>query len=253
MPVTKHTYTKSVGSTESYAGNRGKTVLIHAIELFFYMKTPEFRKFHPAFLTPSAMEFLDYIQSRYRKFIAIPSSKHRPFRAGSPSASKPAVQLLRQFIGFIHPDAASRSFKSLLGCLYIVMESLSLYFYIKSYFSAAAASDSEISEYTAPLHWLIEHKMPICMEYRSELVSKLQTFITKIGTIEPSTSWKGMLEIQAQSFIHTFQKQITTDIYNRYFIVPLSFIFTKNGVLYSRELCKDSLIQVVSVCGVVDV
>jgi hypothetical protein len=226
------------------------------------MKTPEFRKFHPAFLTPSAMEFLDYIQSRYRKFIAIPSSKHRPFRAGSPeSASKPAVHLLKQFLGFIHPDAASSSFKSLLGCLYIVMESLSLYFYIKSYFSSALAeSDSEtshtLSEYTAPLHWLVEHKMPICMEYRSELVSKLQTFITKIGSIEPNiviTSGKAMLEIQGQSFIHTFQKQVTTDVYNRYFVVPLSFIFSKNGVIYSRELCKDILIQAVSVRGVVEV
>lgn len=252
MPSHKHSYTKSVSTSESYTGNRGKTVLIHAIELFFYMKTPEFRKYHPSFLTPSAEEFLDYIQSRYRKFIATSVTKHRPLRRQHDTASKSAAQLLKQFLGFIHPDAAASSFKSLLSCLFIVVESLCLYFYIKSYVSPSTdvCECGGVSEYTAPLLWLLEQKMPSCIEYKHDIFSKLQTFVMKIGRIEPcitTATSKSMLELQGNHFIHTFQKQVTPEFYKLYFVAPLSFLFSKNGVTCGRELYVDILAHAVSV------
>ena len=95
------------------------------------------------------------------------------------------------------------------------------------------------------------------MEYKHELFSKLQTFVMKLDRIDPpstvvaaATSSKSMLDIQGQYFIHMFQKQVSLEFYKLHFITPLVFIFRKNGVACSRELCMDAISYAVSVTEV---
>ena len=247
----KHSYTKSVTTSESYAGNRGKTALIHAIELLFFIKSAEFRKFHPSFITPSAEEFLDYIQSRYRKYVVIPTMRHRPLHT-SPSPKSPV--LFKQFLGFVHGPAAASSFHSLLGSLYIVVESLSLYFTIKSTLEgedwrSEFCSTKFIDEFTAPVYWLLEHKMSSCFSYRAEILSKItQPLIKKSAAILESiaplpaaaaTTKSSMLEALGQQYVHAFQTVMGDEVYKLQFVTPLSFIFaSRGGVPACKDFCE---------------
>jgi hypothetical protein len=253
MPSTsstsKYTYTKSTATSESYAGNRGKLVLLHAIELLFFIKSAEFRKFHPSFITPSAEEFLDYIQSRYRKYIAIPSMRHRPLHI-TPTPKPPI--LFKQFLVYIQPSAAKSSIQSVIGCLYIVVESLSLYFLIKS----LATGDSWRDEYgsstffehfNAPIYWLLEHKMSSCFTYRQDILTKITNFLSKktsaLLSEIPSTSTnptkQSMLETLSQQYISAFQTVFTDDMYTMYFVAPFSFLFGTHGVPSCKEFCEE--------------
>lgn len=243
----KHSYTKSVSTSESYAGNRGKTALIHAIELLFFIKSSEFRKFHPSFITPTAMEFLDYIQSRYRKYMVIPSMRHRPLHTAP--IPKPPI-LFKQFIGFIHAPAISSSFQSLVGCLYIVMEGLSLYGTIKSVLSnnidiwrTEFCSPTFLDEFNAPLFWLLENKMPSCFGYRNEICTKLTQALAKqrdpiLDLISSCAAPTHMLETLGQQYVHSFQTVFTDDIYKFQFVAPLSFLFGAHGVVCCKDFCE---------------
>lgn len=247
----KHSYTKSVTTSESYAGNRGKTALIHAIELLFYIKSAEFRKFHPSFITPSAEEFLDYIQSRYRKYVVIPTMRRRPFQL-SPSPKPPV--LFKQFIGFIHAPAVTSSFQSLIGSLYIVIESLSLYGTIKlalggddCEWRSTFCSTTFMDEFTAPVYWLLEHKMSSCFSYRSDilikitqpLVKKSAAILDAISATYVSTSTPSMLEALGQQYVHAFQTVISTEVYKFQFVTPLSFLFaSRSGVPACKDFCE---------------
>lgn len=249
----KHSYTKSVTTSESYAGNRGKTALIHAIELLFLIKSVEFRKFHPSFITPSAEEFLDYIQSRYRKYVVIPTMRHRPLHT-SPSPKPPV--LFKQFLGFIHGPTAASSFHSLLGCLYIVVESLSLYGTIKSTLEGEDwrsdfCSTIFIDEFTAPVYWLLENKMSSCFSYRAEILAKITQPLIKKSTaileaiVPPpaaastSTAKSSMLETLGQQYVHAFQTIMGDEVYKLHFVTPLSFIFaSRGGVPACKDFCE---------------
>lgn len=245
MPSPKHSYTKSVATSESYAGNRGKTALIHAIELLFFIKSPEFRKFHPSFITPSAEEFLDYIQSRHRKNVVLPTMRHRPLHT-SPTPKPPV--LFKQFLGFIHGPAASSSFQSLIGSLYIVVESLSLYGTIKSTLEGGDwrgefCSTKFMDEFTAPLYWLLEHKMSSCFSYRADIVAKItQPLIKKSPAILesiPASTSSSMLEVLGQQYVHAFQNVMSDEIYKLQFATPLSFLFaSRGGVPACKDFCE---------------
>jgi hypothetical protein len=265
----KHSYTKSATTSESYAGNRGKTALLHAIELLFYIKSAEFKKFHPSFITPSAEEFLDYIQSRHRKYIILPTLRHRPLYSAATAIPKPPV-LFKQFIAFIHAPAAASSFQSIIGCLYIVVESLSLYGTIKSALSLSAPTDwratfcsaSFLDEFTAPVYWLLEHKMSSCFSYRSEILAKItQPLIKKSAAIldaisitsfsagagtgtgtgtgaGSATNPNSMLEVLGQQYVHAFQKVMSDELYKIQFVAPISFLFARGGVPSCKEFCE---------------
>jgi hypothetical protein len=272
----KHSYTKSAMTSESYAGNRGKTALLHAIELLFYIKSTEFKKFHPSFLTPSAEEFLDYIQSRYRKhFIQITLRHRRPLYTAATASPKPPV-LFKQFIAFIHAPAAASSFQSLIGCLYIINESLALYTTIKSALSLSSlsspsanwqgtfCSNAFFDEFTAPVFWLLEHKMPSCFSYRHDLLVKMTQAISKkcdallsampsatgtgtgtgtgtaASTVANQDAKSNMLETLGLQFTHAFQTVMSTEpYYTMYFTTPLSFLFgSRGGVVCCRDFCE---------------
>jgi hypothetical protein len=248
---TKYTYTKSTVSHESYAGNRGKLALVHAIELLFFIKSAEFRKFHPSFIPPSAEEFLDYIQSRYRKYIAIPSMRHRPLHI-LPSPKPPI--LFKQFLVFIQPSAAKSSIQSVIGCLYIVVESLSLYFLIKSLAAGNSwreeyGSTTFFEQFNAPIYWLLEHKMSSCFVYRQDILTKIINFLSKkssvlLSEIPPTSTTIGtinqsMLEVLSQQYISAFQTVFTDDVYNMYFVAPFSFLFGAHGVPSCKEFCEE--------------
>jgi hypothetical protein len=249
----KHSYTKSVTTSESYAGNRGKTALIHAIELLFFIKSAEFRKFHPSFITPSAEEFLDYIYSRYRKYVVIPTMRHRPLHT-SPTPKPPV--LFKQFLGFIHGPAAASSFQSLIGALYIVVESLSLYGAIKSTLEGGDwrsefCSTKFMDEFTAPVYWLLEHKMSSCFSYRADILAKITLpLIKKSGAIleaipapapaaTAAATSSSMLEVLGQQYVHAFQKVMSDDIYKVQFVTPISFLFaSRGGVPACKDFCE---------------
>lgn len=244
----KYTITKSVATPESYASNRGKLILLHAIELLFFIKSAEFRKYHPSFITPSAEEFLDYVQSRYRKYIVIPSMRHRPLHV-SPSPKPPV--LFKQFLVYIHSSAAKSSIQSVIGCLYIVVESLSLYFLIKSMASGESwrdefGSTQFFEQFNAPVYWLLEHKMSSCFGYRQDILAKLNSVLSKkasaiMAAIPPTLSSdnKSMLEVLSQQYISAFQTIITDDVYTMQFVAPLSFVFGTHGVPSCKEFCEE--------------
>jgi hypothetical protein len=256
----KHSYTKSATTSESYAGNRGKTALLHAIELLFYIKSTEFKKFHPSFITPSAEEFLDYIQSRHRKYMVLPTLRHRPLHTAATAIPKPPV-LFKQFIAFIHAPAAASSFQSLIGCLYIITESLALYVTVKSAVSSPTVnwqstfcSIAFFDEFTAPVYWLLENKMSLCFSYRKELLAKLTQFINKkydsllsampsapVSTpVSDQDIKSNMLETLGLQFTHAFQTVMSADpYYTMYFTTPLSFLFgSRGGVVCCRDFCE---------------
>jgi hypothetical protein len=245
--------TKSVATHASYAGNRGKTALLHAIELLFFIKSAEFRKFHPSFLTPAPEEFLDFIHSRYRKHVAIPAMRHRPFHVAAPPK---APVLFKQFLAFMHPSAARGSVQSLFGCLFIVLEALSLYGVIKSAATMGHVawrhtfcSATFLDEFVAPLYWLLEHKMPACFAYRQDIVSKMVYGLTKkassllaalptattLATPAPAT----MLESLGPQYIRAFQTVMMADeAYTVYFVAPLVVLFgMRGGVSACRDVC----------------
>ena len=250
----KHSYTKSVTTSESYAGNRGKTALIHAIELLFFIKSVEFRKFHPSFITPSAEEFLDYIQSRHRKYIVVPTMRHRPLH--TVPSPKPPV-LFKQFLGFIHSPAIASSFQSLIGSLYIVVESLSLYGTIKLALASpsslewrsAFCSTTFMDEFTAPVYWLLEHKMSSCFSYRVEILEKItHPLVKKTAAIleaipapapAPTAGKSSMLEALGQQYVHAFQTVMNFEVYKLQFVTPLSFLFaSRGGVPACKDFCE---------------
>lgn len=256
----KHSYTKSATTSESYAGNRGKTALLHAIELLFYIKSTEFKKFHPSFITPSAEEFLDYIQSRYRKHIVLTISRHRPLHTAATAIPKPPV-LFKQFIAFIHAPAAASSFQSLFGCLFIITESLALYATVKSALSSPAAnwqstfcSTAFFDEFTAPVYWLLEYKMSSCFSYRQDILAKLTQFINKkcdsllsalpsAAAAPPAANQESkaiMLETLGLQFTHAFQTVMSAETYyTMYFTTPLSFLFgSRGGVPCCKDFCE---------------
>ena len=263
----KHSYTKSATTSESYAGNRGKTALLHAIELLFYIKSAEFKKFHPSFITPSAEEFLDYIQSRHRKYMVLPTLRHRPLHTAATAIPKPPV-LFKQFIAFIHAPAAASSFQSLIGCLFIITESLALYATVKSALSSPTAnwqstfcSTAFFDEFTAPVFWLLEHKMSSCFSYRHDILGKLTQFINKkcdslLGAMPSAVTVtatsaaspiaasqdakSNMLESLGLQFTHAFQTVLSAETYYiMYYMIPLSFLFgSRGGVSCCRDYCE---------------
>jgi hypothetical protein len=249
----KHTYTKSAATSETCAGNRGKTALIHAIELLFFVKSAEFRKYHPSFITPCAEEFLDYIQLRYRKHVVLPTRRHRPLSSSSSSSPSPPSVLFKQFIGFIHAPAAKSSIQSLIGCLHIIIESLSLYGIVKLGLSAspvewvgwrsAFCSASFMDEFTAPIFWLLEHKMPTCFVYRHELITKLtHPLVKNAGAILDAMPSRPefMLEVMCQQYIHAFQTIMSNnELYRIQFVSPIIFLFgSRGGVPCCKEFCE---------------
>jgi hypothetical protein len=255
MPSPKHTHTKSAATSESYAGNRGKTALIHAIELLFFIKSGEFRKFHPSFITPSAEEFLDYIQSRYRKYVVTPSLRHRPLH--TTPIPKPPL-LFKQFLAFIHPTTVSRSIQSLIGCLYIVTESLSLYFVVKSAMTSNwrdnFCSSAFFEEFTAPVYWLLEHKLPLFFPYRADIITKITQILSKkapaISAAIPSSSTESkqsLFEALSSQYIAAFQTVLNDEMYRVHFVTPLVFLFGTHGVPSCRDLCEGILKKYVEV------
>lgn len=247
----KHTYTKSATTSESYAGNRGKTALIHAIELLFFIKSAEFRKFHPSFITPSAEEFLDYIQLRYRKYIVTPSLRHRPLH--TVATPKPPV-LFKQFLAYVHSSSVSSSIQSVIGCLYIVVESLSLYFVVKSAMITDwrdnFCSASFLDEFTAPVYWLLEHKLPVLFTHRVDILAKITQVLSKkapalLATIPraptSTTTKQSMFEVLSSQYVSAFQTVITDEMYRVHFVTPLVFFFGSHGVPSCRELCEGIL------------
>lgn len=251
MPSSSSTYrhTKSATTSESYTGNRGKLALLHAIELLFFIKSAEFRKFHPTFITPSPEEFLDYIQSRYRKYIAIPSMRHRPLHITS--NPKPPI-LFKQFLVYIQPSTAKSSIQSVIGCLYIVVESLSLYFLIKSLAAGDSwrdefGSSTFFEQFNAPVYWLLENKMSSCFVYRQDILNKINNFLSKkssvllseIPFVTNNTTKQSTLELVSQQYISAFQTIFSSDFYNMYFVAPFSFLFGVNGVPACKDVCEE--------------
>ena len=231
---------------ETYPSQRGKTALIHAIELLFYIKSSEFRKYHPSYPTPSAEEFLDYIQSRYRKYMVIPSLKHRPLHTYGTMKSP---VLFKQFLAYIHPSAVASSFQSVLGCLFIIVESLSLYFLIKS--SLVSSSFTEIptvsyEEYQAPIYWLLEHKLTSCFSYRTEIYTKIIHLVSKYvpliysQLVIPTTATKTqLLEAIGLQYLQIFQSCIPLDTYKMNFAMPLTVLFGNHGVSTCKDVCDE--------------
>lgn len=246
----KHTYTKSAATSESYAGNRGKTALIHAIELLFFIKSAEFRKFHPSFITPSAEEFLDYIQSRYRKYVVTPSLRHRPLH--TVAIPKPPV-LFKQFLAFIHMSSVSSSIQSLIGCLYIVVESLSLYIVVKSAMTSdwrtGFCSATFLEEFTAPVYWLLEHKLPMLFTHRVDILTKITNVLIKkapallaaIPRTPSSESKESVFEALSSQYVSAFQTVLTDEMYRVHFVTPLVFFLGTHGVPSCRDLCQGIL------------
>jgi hypothetical protein len=183
----------------------------------------------------------------------------RPLHTAATAAPKPPV-LFKQFIAFIHAPAAASSFHSLIGCLYIINESLALYTTIKSALSTAFAnwqgtfcSTAFFDEFTAPVFWLLEHKMPSCFSYRNEILSKMTQAISKkcdallsamptasVTTTVLQDTKSTMLETLGLQFTHAFQTVMSTEpFYTMYFVTPLSFLFgSRGGVLCCRDFCE---------------
>jgi cellobiose-specific phosphotransferase system component IIC len=185
----------------------------------------------------------------------IPSMRHRPFHTSA--IPKPPL-LYKQFLAFVHPSTVSSSFQSVIGCLYVVVESLGLYFVVKSAMTSnwrdEFCSTTFLEGFNAPIYWLLEHKLPAYFAHREEILSKMTHVLVKkapaiAAAIYPTISDTklSMFEVLSSQYVSAFQTVLTDEIYNVHFVMPLVFFFGAHGVSRCRDVCEGILKKYVEV------
>jgi hypothetical protein len=106
-----------------------------------------------------------------------------------------------------------------------------------------------MEEFTAPVYWLLEHKMSSCFSYRSDILIKITQPLVKksaaimdaisTSTVSLSAGKSSMLEALGQQYVHSFQTIMSNEVYKLQFVTPLSILFaSRSGVPACKDFCE---------------
>jgi hypothetical protein len=252
MPSLKTSPTRHI----AYGGNRGKETLLNALDFLFFIKSAEFRKYHPTFITPSAIEFLEYAK---HIFETLPKKKKKHFRKLPTLRIKSSNALFGQFLSFLAPAPSGTTCRTVVRIYTIVMHALSSFLCVKAFMNtsfqktATETLDKILAEpaladsLVAPLQWFIHNITPGLEGNTAMIHKRAEGFITDI--VRTKLGRTAILDIECDHVLETLGSRITEGVqkllgeqatYDWYIVLPITYSLGTTGCEGYMETCVET-------------
>lgn len=223
----------------AYSGNRGKQIVAQAIEFLFFIKSSEFRKFHPTFITPTPVEFFEHAKYTHDTYPRI--------RRRSASVTTKHHTLLDHFLSFILPGLPNK----LLRHYAIVVYSLASFFMFRDVVDVsdddtddADATSAFVTSFHTPVTWFVHAITPSVSKSMPErFVTYVEHVIApKLHASQFIKHSSEMFETIGRDVVHKVADIMSDDVFRHvYFVIPVSYTLASHGFEHLNQICAKSI------------
>jgi hypothetical protein len=224
----------------AYSGNRGKQIVAQAIEFLFFIKSSEFRKFHPTFITPTPVEFFEHAKYTHDTYPRV-----RRYQTRTVSAiTKHPHTLLDHFLSFILPGLPNK----LLRHYAIVVYALASFFMFREVVDvrddASAAATAFVASFHTPVTWFVHAITPSVSKSMPE---RFFTYVEhaiapKLHASSFTTHNSEMFETIGRDVVHKVAHIMSDDVIRHmYFVIPVSYTLASHGFEHLNQICAKSI------------